>query len=392
MTKVARGRPRRFSEYDRFVEKLPRPMGKRPHYLKGVGVFRGHNSDTAWVKIRLPNGATYKGKTYPPGKSLEIKLGNLSSWTWEQLVSKHTELQGRADRGEPLEEAPAILFEAWAKEWLERAQRRIRNFETEEVNVRVHLLPYFGPKPLITIRVQDVNRWIANQLKELAPGTVKRQLNTLKAILNDALRAGHIEANPCNNAEPIRGMSARRRFLDHEELLGLLAAAEKVVEWLPDWILWCIHSGMRKEEIRALDWSDIQLLDDDRQFVIVRTSKAGEPRLVHCTRTMTEILERQKARKLEGDNHVFPVTKMTLRRKWEKARKRAGLADVTMHDLRRTHSTHAAAAGVDLRTLAARIGHSDLTMLQNHYAAIVGSAAKDAADTIQGVFDRIVKN
>jgi integrase len=46
---------------------------------------------------------------------------------------------------------------------------------------------------------------------------------------------------------------------------------------------------------------------------------------------------------------------------------------VTIHDLRRTHSTRAAISGVDLRTLAARIGHSDLTMLQKHYAAVVGS-------------------
>ena len=78
---------------------------------------------------------------------------------------------------------------------------------------------------------------------------------------------------------------------------------------------------------------------------------------------------------------------MTLRRKWEKARKLAGIEDVTMHDLRRTHSTYAAAAGVDLRTLAARIGHTDLTMLQKHYAALVGSADAEAANTIGRVLD-----
>ena len=86
---------------------------------------------------------------------------------------------------------------------------------------------------------------------------------------------------------------------------------------------------------------------------------------------------------------MFPVTQMTLRRKWSKARKAAGLEDVTMHDLRRTHSTYAASAGVDLRTLAGRIGHTDLTMLHKHYAAIIGTAAVEAADTIQGVFERM---
>jgi integrase len=81
---------------------------------------------------------------------------------------------------------------------------------------------------------------------------------------------------------------------------------------------------------------------------------------------------------------------MTLRRRWEEARIAAGLKDVTLHDLRRTHGTHSAAAGVDLRTLADRIGHADLTMLQKHYAAVVGTAATEAAETFQAAFDRLV--
>ena len=97
-------------------------------------------------------------------------------------------------------------------------------------------------------------------------------------------------------------------------------------------------------------------------------------------------MERQKGRRVEGDDRVFPVAAMTLRRKWEKARKQAGLEDVTMHDLRRTHSTYAAAAGVDLRTLADRIGHTDLTMLHRTYAAVVGSASEEAAEKIEGAF------
>ena len=111
--------------------------------------------------------------------------------------------------------------------------------------------------------------------------------------------------------------------------------------------------------------------------------------MVTCTATMKEILERQKARHVDGDDRVFPVSAMTLRRKWEKARKEAGLEDVTVHDLRRTHSSYSAAAGVDLRTLAARIGHTDLSMLQKHYAALVGSAETEAAVKIEAVFGQL---
>ena len=98
----------------------------------------------------------------------------------------------------------------------------------------------------------------------------------------------------------------------------------------------------------------------------------------------------RKGRRVEGDDRVFPISAMTLRRKWEKARKLAELEDVTLHDLRRTHSTYAAAGGVDLRTLAGRLGHTDLTMLQKHYAALVGSAEAEAADKIEQLFGKVI--
>jgi len=368
---------------------LPMRMTKRPKYVDGVGVFRGNKGDTAWIKISLPKGGSFRGKIYRPGGAIEIKLGQLSSWSWAQLETERDQLQGRADRGEPLEDVISPSFEEWASDWLERAISRVKAVDTAKIHVNKHLVPAFAGKLLSAITVNDVDRWIAEQRKELAPGTVKRQFNTLRAILNDAMQSGHIEANPCRHAAPIRGIVARQRFLDGDELVELLAVAEQVANWLPDFILWCVHSGMRKGEVKALLWSDIRKLENGRTFAQVRTSKNDQPRIVSCTETMNEILDRQRERQAESDDRVFPIADMTLRRKWERARKLAGLEDVTVHDLRRTHSTYAAASGVDLRTLAGRIGHTDLTMLQKHYAALVGSADMEATNTIGQALDRM---
>src|SRR5947207_7320251 len=113
-----RGRPSRFTEYDQLVASLPPLMEKRPKYLNGIGVFRGSRGITAWLKIRLPHGGVLKGKSYGPGASAEIKLGNLESFDWEQLTQKHRELQGKPDRGEPLEQTPDRTFGTFATDWL----------------------------------------------------------------------------------------------------------------------------------------------------------------------------------------------------------------------------------------------------------------------------------
>jgi len=361
-------------------------MAKRPKYLKGIGVFRGSRGDTAWIKIRLPNGGIYKGRTFSAGSNLEIKVGNLKSWSWQQLIDQHALMQGRADRGEPLQDEVALTFEVWATQWLERLKVRAKAFDTSEIHVRVHILPVFGTQQLSEIGISEINSWIARRLAEAAPGTVKRQFNTLRAIFNDAVRAGKIENNPCKFADPIKGIATRNRFLQIGELVELVARASDIDPWFSDFILWSVHSGMRRGEILSLLWPSVRKVDDGKAVVIIETSKADRPRLVSCTPTMMGILNRQLDRKLNGDNRVFPIALSTLKRRWEKVLKDTALSDVRLHDLRRTHATHIAASGVDLNTVAGRIGHTDLTMLQTTYAALTESADQGMVKIIEDLF------
>lgn len=378
-----RGRKRKFSEYDELLQGLPKLMTKRPKYLNGIGVFRGARGETAWIKISLPHGAVHNGKSYAKGSSLEIKVGQLSSWSWQQLEDKHRDLQGKADRNEPLEDQAEILFKDWAEDWLGRSKSRVKDHESLRIHLHKHAIPALGKKTLGRISVADINKWQSKQLETLEPGTVKRQFNTLRACLNDAVRSGHIEKNPCNGSDKIRGIKSRQRFLDAEEMLRLLAVAEKEADWLYDLILWQLHSGMRKSETLGLLWSDIRELPNGNAIAELNDTKSGIGRQVTCTKTMKEIVSRQRARRKGGDDRFFPYASITIRRKWQKVRDASGLSDVVLHDLRRTHATHAMTAGVDPRTLAGRIGHTDLTMLQKHYAALVGSAADEAAEKIE---------
>lgn len=387
-----RGRPRKFAEFEAFFADLPAQMAKRPKYLKGIGVFRGKRGDTAWLKLTLPHGGKYGGKIFPRGSSVEIKVGHLSSWTWEQLVKKHTDLQGRADRGEPLEDEIPVSFAEYAESWLGRAKHRVRNFQTEEVNVRVHLMPRFGRKVLSDITPIDIDNWISNQLSRRRPGTVKRHLSTLKAILNDAVDNGVIDQNPCNKANVIKSDPGRQRFLEAEEIVRLLTAAESTAVWLRDAIVWALHSGMRRGEIQSMCWRDIREIPNGGKVIQIEKSKTNKARTVICTEGMLEVLERQSEFRWENDDRVFPVSAMTWRRRWEKARFEAGLSDIDFHDLRRTNATQAAVGGVDLRTLAARIGHSDLAMLEKHYAMVVNSAEREAAKKIQEAFKELTSS
>jgi integrase len=207
---------------------------------------------------------------------------------------------------------PDVTFGQVAEDWLARAEKRARAFETERIAVRKHLIPSFGKPGLKQLSTSDVNRWIAERRGVAKASTVQRQFNTLRAIFNDAVRSGLIEKAPTQHADAIRGAVARQRFLTIEELVALLAVAHLEVEWLMDFVLWAVHSGMRKGEIQALKWSDVRELGAERVVINVRHTKSGKPRMVFATKTMREVLERQKGRKIDGDERVFQVSKMTL--------------------------------------------------------------------------------
>jgi integrase len=214
-------------------------------------------------------------------------------------------------------------------------------------------------------------------------------VNTLRSILYDALREGYLSENPATKINPIKGVQARQRFLDPEEIVRLLVAAEQIAPWLRDVIVFALHSGMRRGEIQAMCWPDILDIPGGGKVVTLAKTKSGKPRTVICTKGMIEVLDRQSLQRDEANDRVFSISAMTWRRRWEKARAAAGLDDIDFHDLRRTNATQAAASGVDLRTLAARIGHTDLAMLERHYAMVVGSAEHEAAEKIQETFVRL---
>lgn len=398
-----RGRPAKYAHYEQLVQSLQPGEKKRPTYINGVGVFRGQRGATAWVKITLRQPNLFGGRSYPAGASIEIKLGALNSWSWEQLQDRYRDLQGRADRGDPLEDKAPTTFATHADAWLEIKKPTLKSYGVAAGHVRKHLNPTFGTKGLDAITVIDIDRWASKQRKTYKPGAVQRQLTTLKAILNHARKAGLIDKSPTAEMQPVRGAEPRLRFLTDDELKTVLdtakameAAAEtrekypdhEIRGWLTDFVLWALHSGMRRGEILSLRFRDLRALPAGGMVAILQKTKGGAPRVVTCTEEMKAIADRLlKVRRDDGDDRLFPVSLTTAKRKLTRLWAQCGLEDVRLHDLRRTHATRLVSAGVNLREVAARIGHRDLHMLERCYAVFVGD--DESAKAAQNAFGQI---
>jgi len=387
-TKRPVGRPGRFSKFEQFEASLPPKMTKRPVYCDGIGIFRGASGETVWVKIRLPRGGTYNGRTIAAGGAVEHKLGKRSSWDWQQLITERDRLQGRADRGEALEAVDVETFSKYAADWLERKKPTMKGYGVTKGHIQSALGSTFGKKALNVITVSDINRWIGKQCAKVKPATVQRQLATFNAVMNDAVRSGIIDRNPADRADRIKGIEARQRFVTDEEWKELLKAIAKIEQeqedkkeqtpqqirgWLRHYVVWAYNSGMRRAEIHSLTWRDVRQIDADHIVMEVKNTKTNTSRFVTCTDEMRAILPALRAlERVEGDNRLFPLSMTTLKRSLTRLWKASGLDDVRLHDLRRSHATILMRRNVDPRTIAGRLGHSGTAMLARHYAVDLG--------------------
>jgi integrase len=382
------GRPGRYAKFEKFESSLPKNMAKRPSYCDGIGIFNGASSTTAWVKIRMPRGGIFKGRTIPLGGSVEIKIGKRSSWDWSEWLAERDRLQGLADRGEPLEAEEVETFATYAESWLERRKSTLKGYGIAKGHINSAFNPAFGKKALNTITVSDINRWIGTQRATLAPATVKRQLATFNAILNDAVRSGFVEHNPSDRADRVKGAEPRQRFVTEVEWQQILATADRIEAdqeenkdrtpqqirgWLRHFVDWAYNSGMRRSEILNLTWDSVRKIDNDLTAIEVTTTKSGKPRFVTCTIGMKSILTAlENLSRVPGDNRLFPVSMTTLKRSLTRLWKETGIQDVRLHDLRRAHATILTRHNIDARTIAGRIGHTGTGMLSKHYAVNLG--------------------
>lgn len=356
-------------------------MEKRPVYVNNIGIFRGKTGDRAFLKIFLRH----------QDKSIEIPVGKLSSWDWANLEAQRDRLQGKADRNEPLEDKKPISFKEYATGWLEIAKTRQKSYQTTKYCIEKSLMPTFGKKNIQDISVRDINLWQAKRMGEVKPASVQREKTMLKAVLNTALKEELIVRNPCNGSDKIKGIQARLRYWTKEELNKVLETAEEIDAQFKDYMLWALHSAMRRSEILRMEWKDIQHLPNGEIKIHVPISKSDKARQLPCNRQMLKLLASQRKRVSNDEKRIFPISPKTIQRRIKEVREKSEVADIRLHDLRTLNITYALIAGVDPKTLTGITGHADLQMIQKHYSVVVDQALNEASEKSGDYIEKLLR-
>lgn len=156
---------------------------------------------------------------------------------------------------------------------------------------------------------------------------------------------------------------SREVFLQPEQLVKFHECLENEPHQdLKDFLILAMATGSRKSDIFSMRWQDWHR---ERNVWTVPFPKNEESYDVNLMPSATAVLERRRAEAEDSAVYVFPGPRppkplRELRKPWEEFRKRAGIQDIHIHDLRRTVGSYLAINGTPLQQIAAALGHRSM--------------------------------
>jgi len=350
----------------------------------------------------------------PDGK--RIRRWHSGFRTKRDAERARVELLARVDQGTYVEPSRLTVAVFLRDQWLPGLAGQVRptTLHAYRTNLARYVVPRVGATLLQRLTPAHLNGLYAVLLAAggrdggpLSARTVQATHMTIRKALGDAARWGLVHRNVAALASPPRPRRAQmhswtaaelRAFLDH--IAGERLAAV--------WML-AASTGMRRGELLGLRWVDVDL---DRARVAVRQTLVQAGRQVVTSEPKTSRGRRSIA--------LDPRTVATLRA-WRTAQAaerlawgaawtdsglvftredgtplhpewlsdafawrigRAGLPRIRFHDLRHTHASLGLAAGIPIKVMSERLGHTSSSFTADAYQHVTPALEEQAAATV----------
>lgn len=271
-------------------------------------------------------------------------------------------------------ERPAVTFDQAAAKYVAENQHK-KSIERDVISLS-HVMPYIGEMSLELVHDGSLQQYKQDRLASgKAAGTINRELGAVRRILNLAARAwrhdngmAYLSNTPLIQMLP--DQQCRKPYpINTDEQTRLFA---QMSEHLQQACLFALNTGLREAELCNLQWDwEVPVPELETSVFILpeRVTKTGQERVVMLNKVARSVI---RARRGKHRTHVFsykgkPVTRLN-NSGFRGARRRAGLPQVRVHDLRHTFGHRLRAAGVSLEDRKDLLGHKS-GEITTHYSA-----------------------
>jgi len=326
------------------------------------------------------------------------------------------------DRGVDL--APGVITVAQLLEQFvknrESLGRGAKTIEEYQRIANLYVVPHVGSVAVAKLRPAMVSAWIATIVerggatgKPISAKTARHAFALLSSALRWGVRLELAGRNVCESVEPPKPPRTEAKALRDDEVSRLVAIS-RGTRW-QQFIAIALASGARRGELLALTWDDVDLqerrmtiaasLSQTAARVFLKTTKTDRRRIVPLSTGMLAAFRAQRAmqaadrlrtgRHYAADANAVFTDELGQRYSPKSATNAiarlataAGIETTSLHALRHTAASLLIGSGVDVRTAAAILGHSNASVTLSVYAHVVEGSERAAIDLLGDRLER----
>lgn len=287
-------------------------------------------------------------------------------------------------------------------------------------NFNLHIKPTMASARIDKLTVSMLQDWKTTiEQKGLSLKSRKHAYSIFGAILNYAVKMEYIVKNPLSKAGNFKdalSIKPEMRIYTAQEFTRYIAVVKRFAEEheqlhhdLSEWDFYvffniAFYTGLRKGEIHALRWSDINgsLLSVKRSITqkLKGEDRETPPKNRSSIRTLQiplplmKVLQEHRARQ-EQLEHFTPEYRIcggerclrdsTIQNRNIRYAKLSELHLIRIHDFRHSHVSILANEGINIQEIARRLGHSRVEMTWNTYSHLYPREEERAVDVLNRI-------
>ena len=324
---------------------------------------------------------------------------------------------------EPQKMTVAMYLNKWLDD---SAQHRVspKTLERYTEIVDKHLTPLLGHHRLTKLRPLHIQGAWTRALESgrcdgtggLSPQTVLHFHRILYRALKQAVRWQMLSHNPAENVDPPSPPYREMQVLNEDELATLLKAVTGTRLYMP--ILLAVSTGLRRGELLALRWSDVDLtsgmmtvtrsLEQTRenglQFKLPKTKRSSRP--LPLSRSVIDALKEHKVEQAQqrlflglgkdAEDLIFTtidgrtINPRNFSKEFTRMMVRVDLGHVTFHGLRHTHITMLLKQGVHPKIASERAGHASVAITMDRYSHVLPGMQENVAEQFDATLCKVL--
>ena len=377
---------------------------------QGDGTIR-KRSDGRW-EARIIIG--HKNDGSPMYKSAFAKTQKSALKQLHQLLDLYRDVD--------LTEECRMTLGEWMDKWMDEymiftiKENTIKGYRSQ---IDHQIKPFIGHKQLASLTTADIQKFYNKIKKEgrvhphpihghvLSDSMVRKIHMMLHEAMDVAVRERYIVRNPTDNTTIPKKTTTEKQVLDDSQLNRFLEAIQGEPYW-HDFFYVEVMTGLRRGEICGIKWSDIDF--NEGTLCIKRSVSTKEGGGVSVGETKTDAGVRTiimppsvatllwKKRSDAINEWVFPhytnpsdpLHPSSAYKKLKTLLKRLGLPLLRFHDLRHTFATQATDGGVDPKTLAGILGHTDASFTLDTYTHVTSDMQRGASAIVNNMMQQFL--